>query len=190
MPRSSSSPKSGSSNESETARPRTRASVKAAAKQGKEVDTESSVSTSKKAAAEENASYWIAMHDVFNLIALVPINGMNLLYLKMWWFSEEGAIDAFWVFFTSTVLYFVVDLAWIYLKPESVKSPKFIMGHHIVTMSYLYLPYYHTHLAWCMGACKAEIATHLPTKYTHFEVSNKAPCHKLQACPWRSTLGS
>ena len=74
------------------------------------------------------------------------------------YYSEEGALDVFWIFFAATVAYFVVDLLWLLLKPQSVKSPNFIMGHHVVTMTYLLLPYNHPQMAWCMGACKFESA--------------------------------
>lgn len=103
--------------------------------------------------SETDAYYWIDKHDLFNLVALIPLNGINMMHIKMCWFSEARAMDLFWVFYSVTVLYFVVDLAWIYIKPQSVKSPKFIMGHHVVTMSYLLIPYNYPHLAWCMSLC-------------------------------------
>ena len=106
----------------------------------------------------DDSDYWIGAHDVFNLIALVPINSLNLFYLKKWYYSEEGALDVFWIFFAATVAYFVVDLLWLLLKPQSVKSPNFIMGHHVVTMTYLLVPYNHPHLAYGMGLCKFESA--------------------------------
>mmetsp|Transcript_58032 Transcript_58032/g.79083 ORF Transcript_58032/g.79083 Transcript_58032/m.79083 type:complete len:254 (-) Transcript_58032:605-1366(-) len=116
----------------------------------------------------EDPDFWRDLHDCFNLIALVPINVLNVWSLYLWYnthsdFSvyvaqgsaedQQRALVAFWVFFFSTVGYFLFDLAWICVKPQSVKSPNFIIVHHIVTILYLLIPYNIPQYGWCMSSC-------------------------------------
>jgi len=101
-----------------------------------------------------------AMHDFFNLIALVPVCVLNGL---CWNFdllldpksTVQGAWndDYFPLFFSVTVGYFLADLLWVLLEPSCVKSPTVIVQHHIATLMYLSIPYLHDDTHWLMGAC-------------------------------------
>ncbi|KAL3942199.1 MAG: hypothetical protein SGARI_000346 [Bacillariaceae sp.] len=101
-------------------------------------------------------------HDFFNLIILIPIVALNvmnwnwemLVNLK----KKQTVADAwhgewFYVFFWTTMLYFVTDLIWVISVPNCVKSPAVIIQHHIATMLYILIPYYQPSVRWCMGAC-------------------------------------
>jgi hypothetical protein len=105
-------------------------------------------------------------HDFFNLIVLIPIVSLNvmnwnwdiLLNLK----KKQTVADAwtgewFDLFFWATFSYFVADLVWILLVPNSVKSPSVIIQHHLVTMLYVMIPYFRPDVRWCMGACMVRL---------------------------------
>lgn len=49
--------------------------------------------------------------------------------------------EYFDLFFSMTLAYFLIDLAWVAVIPKSVKSPATIVQHHIATLAYLYIPY-------------------------------------------------
>ena len=160
-------------------RTRSKSKAESVAKQVEKFESkEGSLPSNKVVKSETDAYYRIDKHDLFNLVALIPLNGINMMHIKMCWFSEARAMDLFWVFYSVTVLYFVVDLAWIYIKPQSVKSPKFIMGHHVVTMSYLLIPYNYPHLAWCMSLCKI-LCLYSPRYY----ITILIVAFQTQACP-------
>jgi hypothetical protein len=103
------------------------------------------------------------VHDFFNLVALVPIVGLNVLNWnadKLWKVVKgTGSIRQAWtgdwfeLFFAVTFLYFLVDLIWILRVPKCVKSPLTILQHHVCTLLYLYIPYAVKDYRWCMGAC-------------------------------------
>jgi hypothetical protein len=62
--------------------------------------------------------------------------------------------DWFDLFFQVTLVYFCVDVLWILVVPNCVKSPFTILQHHIATIIYLMIPYYYCpDCRWCMGAC-------------------------------------
>lgn len=73
-------------------------------------------------------------HDFFNLGALACLNTLNTYN---WTFSNYQFV---WTgtFFESLrqsfLLYFLIDTAWIYLYPRSVKSPQMIYIHHGISM--------------------------------------------------------
>lgn len=101
-------------------------------------------------------------HDFFNLIVLVPVVVLNIMnwnwdilldpYSKKT-IPEAWTGDWFDIFFTVTLLYFLVDLLWVCLIPSCVKSPATIVKHHVVTLLYLLVPYLAPEYQWCMGAC-------------------------------------
>ena len=117
------------------------------------------------------------LHDFFNLIVLIPVVALNVmnwnwdLILRMYFFSgnvsthhvkavSDGTTlsDAwtgewFDVFFLVTALYFLIDLAWIVIIPNCVKSPSTIIQHHVATLLYIMIPYTVEDLRWAMGAC-------------------------------------
>lgn len=117
-------------------------------------------------------------HDYFNLIVLVPVmvlNVMNWNWEKILSSSRSNhnnkASDAassfshklqsawtgdwFDAFLIATVAYFMLDLLWIQMIPSCVKSPGIIRLHHVAVIIFLWLPYQHTPVRYCMGACMA-----------------------------------
>jgi hypothetical protein len=100
-------------------------------------------------------------HDFFNLIILIPIvalNVMNWNWDKIFDWSAKSIPDAwtgewFEVFFFAVVGYFFIDLCWVLVIPNCVKSPSTIIQHHLVTMLYILIPYFRPKYQWAMGAC-------------------------------------
>jgi len=101
-------------------------------------------------------------HDFFNLVVLVPVvvlNVMNwnwdLLLNSPSFHNIQKAWTGDWFvpFFAVTALYFFVDLLWILLLPQCVKSPSTIIQHHLATMLYIIIPYTNEQYRWCMGSC-------------------------------------
>lgn len=103
------------------------------------------------------------VHDLFNLVALVPIvvlNGLNWNADRLWRVvAGTGNLRQAWTgdwfepFFLVTALYFLIDLVWIVKIPSCVKSPIVIFQHHCCTLLYLYIPYAIREYRWGMGAC-------------------------------------
>ena len=72
--------------------------------------------------------------------------------------NTENVVQLFFFFFWSTFTYFIFDLAWVCVKPMSVKSPNFIIGHHLVTILYIMVRL----AVWCTKSmCPASIDTHV-----------------------------
>jgi len=89
-------------------------------------------------------------HDFFNLVALpfvLVACGINYEF-------PSGAYkgDYFWIMWTTTILYFFLDLSWVIVVPICVKSPDVIKKHHIVAMLYLLSPIIYPQYSWLMGA--------------------------------------
>lgn len=88
------------------------------------------------------------LHDLFNffslsfIIYLVTINWSlqfpNYYYVPI--LKYNGLY--FFYLWKSTLVYFLFDLGWIILKPESVKSPKIIIFHHLITLLSIMVPFY------------------------------------------------
>jgi hypothetical protein len=92
------------------------------------------------------------IHDFFNLIALIPIVVLDILNWN--WqkvnigvsekkdipfeqgFTGEYIDMLFYVF----AAYVTIDLVWVLLIPNCVKSPKAIINHHIAVLLYLIIP--------------------------------------------------
>mmetsp|Transcript_34935 Transcript_34935/g.53573 ORF Transcript_34935/g.53573 Transcript_34935/m.53573 type:complete len:278 (+) Transcript_34935:243-1076(+) len=100
-------------------------------------------------------------HDLFNLVALLP---MNLFLILNWdWelLFQGNGLDVvwtgnyFWSYYFYTLSYFLVDTIFVWLQPECVKSPKTIIRHHLLAMSYISLaaPSRFVPYRWFMGAC-------------------------------------
>mmetsp|Transcript_27713 Transcript_27713/g.38975 ORF Transcript_27713/g.38975 Transcript_27713/m.38975 type:complete len:338 (-) Transcript_27713:142-1155(-) len=98
-------------------------------------------------------------HDFFNLVALIPLVVLNLMNWDREKFKRGNKIEDAWtgdwfdMFFQITVLYFVIDLAWILVLPRSVNSPGTIIKHHVATLLYLLVPFKYPEYRWFMGAC-------------------------------------
>lgn len=105
------------------------------------------------------------MHDVFNLIALVPVVVFNCIN----WTCGEPAtmcgvlagksVPEMWdggfflLFWWTTLGYFIADILWVLILPHCVKSPKVILQHHVVTIAYIMIPFLYPQYGWLMGAC-------------------------------------
>lgn len=103
------------------------------------------------------------VHDIFNLVALLPICLLNLMCWN--WgklpglFSGAETIPSMWTgtffapFFFTTLVYFLADVIWVIVVPKCVASPSIIIGHHCATLIYLLVPYLNPEYQWLMGAC-------------------------------------
>jgi hypothetical protein len=87
----------------------------------------------------------VALHDYFNLVVIAILNVENLTYLA----TGKG----FELFFTSAMVYFLLDTIFVGVYPQSVKSPVVILSHHICTALYMLIPYSYPHYQWCMAYC-------------------------------------
>jgi hypothetical protein len=74
-------------------------------------------------------------HDFFNIVALGAINAANF-----WFLLYQTGFYRFW---WASVVYFVVDFAWIVLDPSCVKSPYVLAAHHVVAAVYTLLPFFY-----------------------------------------------
>jgi len=57
------------------------------------------------------------------------------------------------VFFTSAMVYFLLDIIFVGVYPQSVKSPVVILTHHIITALYMLIPFNYPQYHWCMAYC-------------------------------------
>mmetsp|Transcript_23604 Transcript_23604/g.65500 ORF Transcript_23604/g.65500 Transcript_23604/m.65500 type:complete len:281 (+) Transcript_23604:220-1062(+) len=89
-------------------------------------------------------------HDIFNIVALPVVVIACALNHEYPSFHYTG--DHFSTMWVATVLYFFLDLSWVSLVPNCVKSPGVIVKHHIVAMIYLTAPIYYPEYRWLMGA--------------------------------------
>ncbi|GBF94564.1 hypothetical protein Rsub_06679 [Raphidocelis subcapitata] len=87
----------------------------------------------------------VMLHDVFNLVALGALNALNAHFIL-----GGGGFELFW---TSCMVYFLIDTAFVGIYPQSVKSPVVILSHHLVTAVYMLIPYHYPKYQWCMAAC-------------------------------------
>jgi hypothetical protein len=87
----------------------------------------------------------VVLHDWFNLVVIGLLNVQNMVYLA------TGA--GFHAFFTSAMVYFLLDTIFVGVYPQCVKSPVVILSHHICTALYMLIPYHYPHYHWCMAAC-------------------------------------
>lgn len=104
------------------------------------------------------------VHDMFNLVALLPVIFLNAANWSCLSFRcilvEKGLVfedlwhgEVFWLFWIVTMAYFVVDLVFMIVLPQCVKSPGFIIKHHVATIAYLFVPFFKPDQGWLMGAC-------------------------------------
>lgn len=87
----------------------------------------------------------VLLHDYFNLIVIAILNVENLTFLA----TGRG----FQVFWTSAMVYFLLDTIFVGVYPQSVKSPVVILAHHLCTALYMLIPYTYPHYQWCMAYC-------------------------------------
>lgn len=85
------------------------------------------------------------LHDWFNLAVLGLLNAENAFYLA----TGRG----FGVFYTSAMVYFLLDTLFVGVFPQSVKSPVVILAHHLCTGLYMLIPYHYPRYHWCMAHC-------------------------------------
>ena len=72
---------------------------------------------------------WNYRHDIWNVVWLPIVFGLNLYFLLVD-FSEPTER----LFVSVFLLYLILDFIWIWVKPCSVSAPKTILGHHIVSI--------------------------------------------------------
>jgi hypothetical protein len=87
----------------------------------------------------------VRLHDWFNLAVLAVLNAENFFYLA----TGRG----FGVFYTSAMVYFLLDTLFVGVFPQSVKSPVVILAHHLCTSLYMLIPYHYPRYHWCMSHC-------------------------------------
>mmetsp|Transcript_68818 Transcript_68818/g.108513 ORF Transcript_68818/g.108513 Transcript_68818/m.108513 type:complete len:353 (+) Transcript_68818:62-1120(+) len=107
------------------------------------------------------------MHDWFNLVALLPVIYLNLRNWCCVTFSvsllkntilEKSVVgmwhgEVFQEFWWTTLAYFILDILWVLLLPDCVKSPGVILKHHLATVGYIFIPKLRPEHGWLMGAC-------------------------------------
>jgi hypothetical protein len=76
---------------------------------------------------------------------LAVLNAENFFYLL----TGRG----FATFYTSAMVYFLLDTVFVGVFPQSVKSPVVILAHHICTSLYMLIPYHYPRYQWCMAHC-------------------------------------
>lgn len=100
-------------------------------------------------------------HDVFNLIVLPVICGIDISYLCMatgWSNFGTGKLGLehrylSYILLGSFSIYLVVDLIWVTLIPKSVvRNPVAIIGHHLMCLLLLLIPWIDIQLSWYMAA--------------------------------------
>lgn len=107
------------------------------------------------------------VHDWFNLVALLPVIYLNLRNWCCVTFSvsllkntilEKSVVgmwhgEVFQEFWWTTLAYFILDILWVILLPDCVKSPGVILKHHLATVGYIFIPKLRPEHGWLMGAC-------------------------------------
>jgi len=103
------------------------------------------------------------LHDWFNLIALLPVIFLNLVNWTcsgpLCGFTQGVTVQTLWngerfyIFWWTSCIYFFVDLLWMLVVPDCVRSPGVIIKHHVVTLAYILIPYNLRRVDWMMGAC-------------------------------------
>jgi hypothetical protein len=78
---------------------------------------------------------------------LLSRNNDNIPFLHAW----NG--EYFDLFFWTTVTYFTIDLIWVCLIPNCVKSPSTIIQHHLAVFVYLTIPYFYHQCRFLFGVC-------------------------------------
>ncbi len=104
-----------------------------------------SVAKSKISSRQQMAWDPVQVHDVFNLFIIGLLNVENIYYLA----TGSG----FTAFYTSSMVYFLLDTVFVGLYPQSVKSPLVILVHHMITALYILIPYNYPQYHWCMSYC-------------------------------------
>lgn len=99
------------------------------------------------AAAEAKRRAAATSHDRFNLLAIGILNLLNFLYLA------AGSSQAFAALWAATGLYFILDTAFLFSTPGSVRSPGVILGHHLVSAAFLWLPFKFPHTRKYLAVC-------------------------------------
>jgi hypothetical protein len=87
----------------------------------------------------------VQLHDWFNLVILAVLVAENVFFIA----TDMG----FEVFFTSAMVYFLLDIIYVGVYPQSVKSPVIILAHHIITALYMLIPFNYPQYHWCMAYC-------------------------------------
>jgi len=89
-------------------------------------------------------------HDWFNVVGLFFVVGSCAMNYEFP--SGHYTGDYFWAMWTTTLIYFIIDLTWVALIPICVKSPGVIIKHHIVAILYMTGGPFYPQYRWVMGA--------------------------------------
>lgn len=123
-------------------------------------------------------------HDWFNIlfipfiVFLIVFNmDVSQPWYKFWW---DGTY--FYTLWVVTMIYFLIDLAWVLLIPSCVKSPQTIIIHHVLTITYLFLPFFHAQrIGWLM-------ATNLSVEFNTWFLIVRRTHNKGHLEPWAENV--
>lgn len=96
------------------------------------------------------------LHDIFNLVYLIPVVVMNLANWKLKVSTNIPEMwhgDYFMEFWWTTASYFVFDVIFVLASPNCVRSPEVIAKHHVVTLGYMCLSLWFRGYEWIVGSC-------------------------------------
>jgi hypothetical protein len=121
-------------------------------------------------------------HDFFNIVALGAINTANF-----WFLLYQTGFYRFW---WASVVYFIVDFAWIMLDPSCVKSPYVLAAHHVVAAVYTLLPFFYPSTASKMSFVMTVEVRHLRSpRYLPASVTSmRSTTCRLRACSYVSSV--
>uniref|UniRef100_A0A7S1AL57 TLC domain-containing protein n=1 Tax=Noctiluca scintillans TaxID=2966 RepID=A0A7S1AL57_NOCSC len=93
-------------------------------------------------------------HDIANVVFISVILALDV----SWSVANKYATDAlasllFTAFFYVSLIYFIADALWIAVVPKSCKTPGVVIGHHVVVIFYMSIPFFYPEYGWCMAAC-------------------------------------
>ncbi|GMI54749.1 hypothetical protein ScalyP_jg6557 [Parmales sp. scaly parma] len=116
------------------------------------------------------------VHDCFNVIFLLPVLYTNFLC----WESNlsaamvfnclvgryvplKNAFDSgepYNLFICIVMVYFIIDTMFVLVKPNCVASPRFIVGHHFVSICGVVTALYNPYIGWSVAMCMSvEVST-------------------------------
>jgi hypothetical protein len=86
----------------------------------------------------------VKVHDIFNIVVLSILLTVNLIYLIKLPYLALGESLLFFILFSLTTVYFVIDTIWIFFVPKAVLSrPATLMVHHILAVLSLSIPLFY-----------------------------------------------
>mmetsp|Transcript_13024 Transcript_13024/g.37112 ORF Transcript_13024/g.37112 Transcript_13024/m.37112 type:complete len:285 (-) Transcript_13024:50-904(-) len=92
------------------------------------------------------------IHDNFNLLVLPGVVLLDFRFIL----SGKLELDEnphFWNFLWFTVTYVAIDMVWVAMIPQCVKSQATILIHHAVTLLYMGIPGFNPATRYAMAVC-------------------------------------